>query len=83
MHVMKNVFCTFFRKSLFCTAKLIKRDEGYFITGKGCGLSTPLRYLKVIPQNLDDHKCSFIPTKDNIGFCFDGIESCNKIQVGK
>ena len=80
---MRSDFCTFFRNVHLITAKLIKRDEGYFITGRGCGLSTPMRYLKIIPQNLDDHKCSFIPTKDNIGFCSGGIESCNKIQIGK
>ena len=80
---MKRYFFTFFRKSHLHTAKLIKRDEGYFITGRGCGLSTPMRYLKGIPQNLEDHECSFIPKKTNIGFCSDGIESCDKIQMGR
>ena len=80
---MRSDFCTFFRKIHLITAKLIKRDEGHFITGRGCGLSTPMRYLKEIPQNLEDYECSFIPIKTNVGFCSDGIESCDKIQKGR
>ena len=45
------------------------------ITGRGCGLTTPLKYLKEIPQNLDDHKCSFIPPKSKVEFYCDGCKS--------
>ena len=57
-----------------CTARLVKREEGYFITGRGCGLSTPMKYLKDIPEILDDYKCSFIPIKTKVGFCSNDIE---------
>ena len=57
---------------------LVKRDEGYYITGRGCGLSTPMKYLKEVPQNLDDHQCSFIPNKDKIAFLL-RVESFNKM----
>ena len=46
-----------------------------FITGRGCGLTTPLKYLEEIPQNLDDHKCSFIPPKSKVEFYCDGCKS--------
>ena len=45
------------------------------ITGRGCGLTTPLKYLEEIPQNLDDHKCSFIPPKSKVEFYCDGCKS--------
>ena len=31
-----------------------------FITGKGCGIQTPIKYLSEIPQNIEDHECSII-----------------------
>ena len=41
--------------------KLNKLPDGkYAITGRGCGTLTPIRYLKKIPDNLDDHHCSII-----------------------
>ena len=61
-------------ENITCTARLVKREEGYFITGRGCGLSTPMKYLKDIPENLDDYKCSFIPIKTKVGFCSNDIE---------
>ena len=67
--------------SVYGGSHLVKRDEGYYITGRGCGLSTPMKYLKEVPQNIDDHQCSFIPKKDTIAFFCDGCEkgkkSCN------
>ena len=39
---------------------LIKLPNGYFITGRGCGIITPIRYLKSIPEKLEDFECSFI-----------------------
>ena len=37
--------------------------NGYFITGEGCGISTPIRYLNEVPEILEDHKCSFIQSR--------------------
>ena len=53
-------------------AHLVKRDKGYYITGRGCGLLTPLKYMKEVPENLDDNTCSFIPFKDKVDFYCDG-----------
>ena len=37
--------------------------NGYFITGEGCGISSPIRYLNEVPEILEDHKCSFIQSR--------------------
>ena len=37
--------------------------NGYFITGEGCGISSPIRYLNEVPEILGDHKCSFIQSR--------------------
>ena len=36
-----------------------KKDFSY-ITGKGCGVKTPIKYLSTIPKNIEDHECSII-----------------------
>ena len=43
-------------------AELIKNpnSEGFFITGRGCGSSSPFKFLNYIPDNLEEYKCSFI-----------------------
>ena len=35
----------------------------YFITGRGCGISTKIKYLNYFPEQLDNHECSFIDSK--------------------
>ena len=42
------------------SVELIKRSNGYFITGRGCGTNIPLKYMNYIPQNLEKYECSFI-----------------------
>ena len=69
------IFYPFVVPGVHLATTLIKRDEGYYITGKGCGLTKPMKYLQEIPQNLDDHQCSFIPPKDKVSFFCDGCES--------
>ena len=68
------IFSTFV-VTVYSAAQLVKRDEGYWITGRGCGLTNPIKYLEDIPQNLDDHKCSFIPSKSKVEFYCDGCRS--------
>ena len=43
-------------------AELIKNpnSEGFFITGRGCGASSPFKFLNYIPDNLEEYECSFI-----------------------
>ena len=34
--------------------------KGQFITGKGCGVNTPIKYLNYMPNNIDDFECSYV-----------------------
>ena len=45
------------------SAELIERPNGYFITGRGCGASTKIKYLNYIPMNLENFECTFIQLK--------------------
>ena len=47
-------------------SELIERDNGYFITGRGCGVDTPLKYLNYIPEVLVDFPCTFINMENSI-----------------
>ena len=31
-----------------------------FITGRGCGIETPIKYLNYFPSTLNEFECSFI-----------------------
>ena len=44
-------------------AELIKNPnaEGFFITGRSCGASSPFKFLNYIPGTLEDYECSFVP----------------------
>ena len=33
-----------------------------FITGRGCGIETPIKYLNYFPTTLNGFECSFIQT---------------------
>ena len=60
------MFIFFFILGHFLTeiksAQLIQRSNGLFITGRGCGTNTPLKYLNYLPEeeHYGDHECSFI-----------------------
>ncbi len=41
--------------------RLVKRSNGWFITGRGCGGSTQIQYLDEIPENPTSLECVFIP----------------------
>ena len=57
---------------------MVKRDKGYYITGRGCGLLTPLKYMKEVPDNLDENTCSYIPFKDRVEFNCNGCKRGNR-----
>ena len=43
--------------------EIVERPNGeYFITGRGCGISNPIKYLKNFPpkEKLEDYECSFV-----------------------
>ena len=42
------------------SALLVERPNGFFITGRGCGTTTALKYLNYLPKKLEEHQCSFI-----------------------
>ena len=55
--------------------------DGYFITGRGCGSSTKIRYLDYIPKDLDKHTCTFINLKNSEPPSCD-VDSCpNKPNI--
>ena len=42
----------------------LKQRNGYhYITGKGCGISTPIKYLEEIPENIEGMSCTIIRPK--------------------
>ena len=55
-------FCLF---SEIFAGNLVETPDGngLFITGRGCGGSTKIRYLNYVPENLDKHECTFINLK--------------------
>ena len=40
-------------------AKLIQRPNGVWFTGKGCGITNEIKYLKDIPKD-QDLSCTFV-----------------------
>ena len=42
------------------SADIVKRPNGYFITGRGCGTTNPIRYLNAMPKDIENYECSFI-----------------------
>ena len=44
-------------------SKVVKTpNNDLFITGRGCGIETPIKYLKYFPTTLNGFECSFIQT---------------------
>ena len=42
------------------SVEIVERTNGYFITGRGCGVTNPIRYLNHLPKNIEEYQCSFI-----------------------
>ena len=53
---------------LVMSGQLINTPDGLgqFITGRGCGVTTPIKYLNYIPENLDKFECSFVHAQENL-----------------
>ena len=44
-----------------CTLATLKQRNGFwYITGKGCGTDTPIKYLNEIPDNIEGMSCVII-----------------------
>ena len=53
--------------TLALAGKVTKLPNGnYAITGKGCGISTPLRYMSVIPENPEAFECIIIQNSEKV-----------------
>ena len=48
------------------SGQLVDNPEGpgQFITGRGCGVTTQIKHLNYIPENLDDFECSFVNVQE-------------------
>ena len=47
--------------------KIVQLENGnHVITGRGCGISTPLKYLLEIPADPENHECVIIQPPNNI-----------------
>ena len=48
-------------------ADIVETSNGYFITGRGCGITNQLKYLKYMPdpEDLENHECTFVELADN------------------
>ena len=55
-------------------ADLVERDGGYFITGRGCGINTQIKYLNYMPSNIDDFECSFVKLNDTYEPLYEDIK---------
>ena len=44
--------------------KPIQRENGIWYTGKGCGVTTEIKYLQEVPDDDSNLQCTFIPRKD-------------------
>ena len=54
-------------KSLFVNAaELVENDGKRYITGKGCGISKPIKFLREIPENIEDFECSIITNNQEV-----------------
>ena len=56
-------FATFAGINAGETGTLKQRDGFHYITGKGCGISTPIKYLDEIPENIEGMSCIIIRPK--------------------
>ena len=41
-------------------AELVKRPNGYFVTGAGCGIDTPIKYMNYLPKDFEANQCTFV-----------------------
>ena len=44
----------------------VERENGVWFTGKGCGVTTEIKYLTGIPEDTKGLECTFIPKKNTV-----------------
>ena len=72
---------------LVISETLKQRDGFWYITGRGCGITTPIKYLSEIPEDIENYGCSIIrPKVQHIGnvseFEEKVIANCDLRDVG-
>ena len=58
-------------------------NNDLFITGRGCGIETPIKYLNYFPSTLNEFECSFIQinqTKSHTSNLGKDINFCNNTR---
>lgn len=61
LYLVSLIKAAFFLQPNLAMGELKKMDNGnHVITGRGCGILTPIKYLDEIPEDLDKHHCSII-----------------------
>ncbi len=62
-----SVFCIglFLAMLAFTEARLIRRPNGWFFTGRGCGNNEPYKFLSKMPEDTSSLTCTFILDDDH------------------
>ena len=65
--IWQIVIFNFFSNKIWIGADIVETSNGYFITGRGCGITNQLKYLKQMPdpEDLENHECTFVELPDN------------------
>ena len=61
-------FCLENRRGSCTTIRVAETNNGLMITGDACGVLNTIKYLHEIPEDLANHRCSFIPASNLVGF---------------
>ena len=65
---MSCLICiSFCLATLALAGRVTKLTNGnYAITGKGCGIGTPLRYMSILPENPETHECVIVKNYEKV-----------------
>ena len=58
--ILPFTFVLSFLQNQCSATELVKRPNGYFVTGAGCGIDAPIRHLNYFPKDFEGHQCTFI-----------------------
>ena len=65
--LFRLLFCSLASLSITNAEGTLKQGNGFhYITGKGCGISTPIKYLEEIPESIEGMSCTIIRPKKEV-----------------
>ena len=68
-----HIYLIILSNNLFVKAtELVEHEGKRYITGKGCGISKPIKFLTKIPENIKDFECSIITNSQEVEKTFFG-----------